>query len=173
MKPFRIQPHARHGFSLIELVVVILIMTVLAGVVVPRVLEHQKTARDARRLADVKALSKVIEQYYMEKGQFPAASSGGWNRSTDAAGFIQVLVEEGYLAEPVEDPINDNTYHYRYRTFRQGAHGCVGRTRFYVLGVRNFESDDFANENPGYFRCANKDFGDNFDYVTGGGASFR
>lgn len=161
----------RSGFSLIELVVVILIMTVLAGVVVPRVLEHQKSARDARRLADAKALQKIIEQYYMEKGVFPGTRS--WNRSTDATGFINELVEEGYLAEPVQDPINDRTYHYRYRTFRAGAHGCVGQTDFYVLGIRNFESSDFAAENPGYFRCANKDFSDTFDFVTGGGASFR
>jgi len=164
---------ARRGFSLIELIVVIMIMTVLAGVVIPRVVDHQKSARDARRLADIKALQRVIDQYYLENGDYPPGDTGGWNRSTDGAGFISVLVNEGYLTEPVEDPINDNTYHYRYRRYNQGQFGCVGDGRFYVLGVRNFESTDFANEHPGFFRCTGNDFSTAFDYVTGGGASFQ
>lgn len=172
MKIQRHRPGSRAGFSLIELVVVVLIMTVLAGVVVPRVMERQMLARDARRLADIKGLQEAIEQYFLDTGQFPAADTTGWNRSTDA-GFISVLVDEGYIREPVRDPLNDNTYQYRYRTYAAGQFGCVGTTRYYVLGIRNFENADFAAEHVGYFKCATQDFGTLFDYVTGGGASFQ
>src|SRR5204862_7013040 len=44
------------GFTLIELVVVISILAILSGVLVPRVTNHLKAARDARRLADIKAV---------------------------------------------------------------------------------------------------------------------
>ncbi len=172
MKCPKLARHAKGGFSLIELVVVILIMTVLAGVVVPRVLNHQKSARDARRLADAKTLQRVIDQYYMEKGFFPPADTGGWNKSTDPD-FISVLVKEGYISEPIRDPLNDATHHFRYRIYNQGQFGCVGDTPFYVLGIRNFESADFAAKNKGFFKCSGNDFGSSFDFVTGGGASFQ
>jgi len=163
---------ARAGFSLIELVVVVLIMAVLAGVVVPRVVDHQRTARDSRRLADIKTIRNAVEQYYLDNGQYPPADGGGWNDSTEPT-FIRSLVEEGYLTEMPSDPINDNTYYYRYRVYNKGAQGCVGSTRFFVLGIRRFETEDYKTEHPGFFKCANKDWAQVFDYVTGGGASFR
>jgi len=166
------QRGGRAGFSLIELIVVVLIMTVLAGVVVPRVLDHQMAARDARRLADLKGLQQAIEQYYLDKGAFPAADGTSWNESTDPD-FISALLKEGYLREKPEDPVNDATYQYRYYVYNKGSYGCVGDTKFYVLGIRNFETANFAAEHPGYFKCASRDWSAEFDYVTGGGASFQ
>jgi len=166
------QNSSRAGFSLIELVVVVLIMSVLAGVVVPRVIDRQAAARDARRLADIKAISSAVEQYHVDKGSWPKADGTGWDVSSDAS-FISDLTEEGYLREVPKDPINDNIYHYRYYVYDKGKYGCVGSTRFYVLGVREFESDSFATKNPGYFKCASRNWSSDFDYVTGGGASFK
>ncbi|MEM7307215.1 MAG: prepilin-type N-terminal cleavage/methylation domain-containing protein [Planctomycetota bacterium] len=164
------------GFTLIELIVVVAILAILAGVLVPRVSNHMASARDARRLADVKTVRNAVEQYYMDKGAYPAAnqnaSYGGWDVSQDGD-FVQVLRDEGYLDDQAVDPINDETFHYRYYVYNAGSYGCNGNTDFYVLGVRNFESDEFADKNQGFFQCQNRDWGSEFAYVTGGGASFR
>ena len=169
------RPQSR-GFSLIELVVVISILAILAGVLVPRVTSHMKSARDARRLADIKTIRNAIEQYYMDKGSYPVAtpnsSYGGWDVSHDN-NFITVLRNSGYLEEMPADPINDETYHYRYYVYAAGSYGCKGDTEFYVLGVRNFESTDFAKKNKGFFRCSSRDWSSEFAYVTGGGASYK
>lgn len=169
-------PQRHRGFTLIELIVVISILAILSGVLVPRVTNHMKSARDARRLTDIKAVRNAIESYFMDKGEYPHANAnssyGGWDVSNDGD-FIRVLRDKGYLDEEVVDPINDSTYHYRYYVYEKGAYDCGGDTAFYVLGIRNFESAEFAAKNKGFFECTGRNWSNEFAYVTGGGASFK
>lgn len=166
----------RSGFTLIELVVVISILAILSGVLVPRVKDHMQAARDARRLADIKTIRNAIEQHYQDKGTYPVANTnssyGGWDVSHDGD-FISTLVEAGYLSEAPADPINDATFHYRYYVYDAGSYGCGGEGKFYVLGIRNFETAEFAAKNKGFFKCASRDWNNEFAYVTGGGASLQ
>ena len=168
-------PQPRRGFTLVELIVVISILAVLAGVVVPKVQTHIKKARDARRLADVRAIQEAITNYYSDKGVYPAAnknsSFGGWDVSHDG-NFINALVDYGYLTELPQDPINDDTYHYRYYVYPAASYGCKGTTPFYVLGVTKFESSGFAAEHPGFFKCSGRDWSREFDFVVGDGATY-
>jgi len=167
---------SRRGFTLIELVVVVSILAILSGVMVPRVTNHMKSSRDARRLADIKTLRTAVEQYYMDRGEYPAANTnssfGGWDVSNDG-NFIEALKQEGYLEGKNLDPVNDSTYHYRYYVYNEGAYGCTGKGPFYVLGVKNFESHAFARRNKGFFKCSGRNWSEEFAYVTGGGASFE
>ncbi len=81
------------------------------------------------------------------------------------------MVKTGYLREQVKDPVNDTTYYYAYNVFKEATSGCKGKGKFYVLGIKKFETATFAAEHPGYFKCAQKDWNTEFEYVTGGGAS--
>ena len=165
---------SKSGFTLVELVVVILILAVLAGVLVPRVTDRLASARDSRRLQDCQQIQKAIEQYYLDKAAYPAAKQngayGGWDVSQDGD-LIPELVKTGYLKEAPKDPLNNDTYHYRYYVFAKGTSGCVGPSDFYVLGIKNFETDEFKSKNKGYFKCTGRDWSTEFAWVTGGGAS--
>ena len=160
------------GFTLIELVVVLSILAILSGVLVPRVKDHMQAARDERRLSDVKTIRNAIEQFYWDKGRYPSANTnssyGGWDVSFDGD-FLHELVEHGYLEEDSVDPVNNPTYHYRYYVYADGSYGCSAEADYYVLGIRNFETADFAAKNRGFFRCANRDWSSEFAFVTGGG----
>ena len=164
----------RSGFSLLELIIVMSVIALLAGTVAPRLSEQLKAARDARRLSDAQTVRRAVEQYFEDTGAYPVANQnagyGGWDVSHDG-NFINVLVNEGYLSELIADPVNDDTFHFRYYVYNQGSYGCVGPDKFYVLGIRNFESASFAQKNSGTFLCSGFDWGTQFDWVTGGGAS--
>lgn len=165
---------ARAGFTLIELVVVISILAILAGALIPRVTNRMAQSRDARRLADVRAVKNAVDQYYIDKGYYPAAlqnaAYGGWDVSQDGD-FIPTLISEGYLQSIPKDPINDDTYQYRYYVYDKGTAGCKSDGKFYVLGIRAFETADMALKNTGYFQCSGRNWASEFAYVTGGGAS--
>jgi general secretion pathway protein G len=164
----------RAGFTLIELLVVILIFAVLAGAVVPRMTSHLAEKRDARRLTDASVIREAIEQHYLDKGFYPAAISDsaadGWDASNLGA-FIPDLVASGYLRKEPRDPVNDAEHNYRYMVYDSGIGGCQGKGKFYVLGITAFESPDFDKKNPGYFKCADRDWSKDFAFVTGGGAT--
>ena len=167
----------RHaGFTLIELIIVISVLAILAGAMVPRFSGRLAAGRDARRLSDINMIRDAIDQYYQDKGVFPPANpnatAGGWDVSDDGD-FIPDLVDKGYLTEVPRDPVNDATHQYRYFVYSKGQYGCTGSTAYYVLGIRNFETAEFAARNKGYFKCSARDWSHEFAYVTGGGASYK
>ena len=166
----------KRGFTIIELVVVLSILAILSGVLVPRMKNYMRAEKDAKRLADIKRIRNAVEQYHMDRGEYPApnpnSNFGGWEVSSDGT-FLRELVDTGYLDESLTDPVNDSTYHYRYFVYEAGSYSCQGGSKYYVLGVRNFESSDFAKRNKGFFKCAGRNWGNEFAYVTGGGATYK
>lgn len=167
-------PRSQKGFTLIELIVVISILAILAGALIPRVTNHMAETRDARRLSDIKGVQSAIEQFYVDKQRYPDskpnASYGGWDVSNDG-NLIPELVQYGYLPEAPRDPINDATYFYSYYLYDKGTAGCKGDGKFYVLGVKAFETSAFAARNKGYFKCSGRDWTSELAFATGGGAS--
>ncbi len=169
-------PSSRGGFSFIELVVILLISTILAGVILPRFVGRHAAARDARRVADVALVREAIEKYHFDLGYYPPPMSrlafGGWDVSQDGD-FIPELLEKGYLQAAVNDPLDSEMYHYRYYVYDQGTSGCGGNGPFYVLGITRFELADSRDNYPSYFRCPGRNWSAEFDYVCGGGPAFQ
>ena len=64
----------RSGFTLVELLVVILIIGLLAALVVPAVMRAQASARNARIKAEIDMLHMAIMNYKNEYGSFPPCS---------------------------------------------------------------------------------------------------
>lgn len=71
------------GFTLVELVVVIAILGILAGIAIPRFMDATATARGARIVADLRTIDSAIVMYQAKEGKFPSATT---DLTTTAAG---------------------------------------------------------------------------------------
>lgn len=62
--------HKHRGFTLIELLVVIAIIGILAGIVLVSLGGARSSARDARRLSDVRQVGTAMELFYNDRSAY-------------------------------------------------------------------------------------------------------
>ena len=119
------------GFTLIEIMVVVVIIGLLATMILPNVLGRQEQAFQVKAKADVRAISSQLSLYKIDNFSYPSTSEG-----------IQALVSNpgskkgwrGYLDKKPLDPW-ENEYQYlmpgqknpsKYDIWSFGADGVAG-----------------------------------------------
>ncbi|MDJ0827636.1 MAG: type II secretion system major pseudopilin GspG [Rhodobacter sp.] len=80
------------GFSLLELMVVVVILSILALVIVPRIIDRPDQARVARAQADLASLENAVKFYKLDNLRYPTTEQG-----------LQALVDA-----PVSEPLAPN-----------------------------------------------------------------
>lgn len=137
--------YSQSGFTIIELLVIIVVIGILSGIGIFAYLDAQKRGRDTKRVANAESIVQAIELYTRDKGDFPEVqeSSENWEQSSEQKeNFLSVLYDERYLSgEPLLDPLNTGKFQYKYYVYNEGSNGCEdGRGDFFVLGVKQLES---------------------------------
>jgi general secretion pathway protein G len=79
------------GFTLIELITVVALVAILAAIALPNYRVAITQSREAVLKENLFRLRDLIDQYYLDKGQYPSS--------------LEALVEEGYLRKLPEDPM--------------------------------------------------------------------
>ena len=71
-----LSPRRARGFTLVELLVVLAILTLLAGLVGPRVLSQLGGAKSKTAAVQIADLDKALELFKLDVGRFPSTDEG-------------------------------------------------------------------------------------------------
>jgi len=76
MKKYGDKRNWEDGFTLIELMVVIIILGVLAGLIIPRVMGRPDEARQAKAKMQIESLESALKLYKLDNGPYPTTEQG-------------------------------------------------------------------------------------------------
>lgn len=113
------------GFSLIELLVVLVILGLIAGLVVPNILQRGEDAKVRAADAEVQRLSMAVDEFYLDNGRVPRELEELVDEPGNASNWNGPYVNQSNLVDPW-----DNPYEYRYpgehRSYDIYSHGADG-----------------------------------------------
>lgn len=66
----------RSGFTLLELVVVIIVLGLLAGIVAPQIIGRLSEAKTTTARTQIEALSVALDNYRLDNGNYPTTDQG-------------------------------------------------------------------------------------------------
>lgn len=163
------------GFTIVELLIVIVVIGILAGLTMVGFSTVQKRAVDAARISDMQTIMKALQMYKETNGTFPShgasAYAWGWEVSTDGTGptsFISPLSQQNIISKVPVDPVNkglasgasvgeyltpdvNNPTVYEYFYFRgsAGTNGCdAAWGDWYVLGIKQMATVPYGQRSP-------------------------
>jgi general secretion pathway protein G len=64
------------GFTLIELMVVMVILGILAGLIVPRIMDRPEEARRTKAGIQIQSIEQALKLYKLDNGQYPTTEQG-------------------------------------------------------------------------------------------------
>ncbi|PLX85321.1 MAG: type II secretion system protein GspG [Desulfuromonas sp.] len=108
------------GFTLIEIMVVVVILGILAGIVVPRLLDRPEEARRTKAAVQIKSLEEALGLYKLDNGSYPSTEQGLQAlASKPTVGRIPAKYRDGgYLKKVPLDPWSSE-----YVFLSPGIHG--------------------------------------------------
>ena len=130
-------PNRNSGFTLLELLVVLGIIAMLAGIVGPQVMKHMGASKTKAAKVQIEDLSSALDMYKLDEGRYPTQQQG-----------LQALIEKPsdsrhwngpYLRKekvPLDPWLQD--YHYVY----PGQHGKFDLYSFGADEKQDGEGED-------------------------------
>lgn len=122
------------GFSLIEIMVVVVILGILASIVVPKIISRPDEARAVKAKQDVLAIQNALDLYKLDNGVYPSTDQGLMALVEKPTSNPEPRDWKQYLKSLPKDPWNrDYLYlnpgeHGDVDVFTEGADGQPGGT---------------------------------------------
>lgn len=112
----------QHGFTLIEIMVVVVIIAILAALVVPKIMSRPEQAKIVKAKQDVQSIQNALDLYRLDNGAYPSQAQGLQALISKPSGTPapQNYAKGGYLKSLPQDPWGAP---YQYQN--PGQHGEV------------------------------------------------
>jgi general secretion pathway protein G len=65
-----------HGFTLIEILVVLVILGILAGLIAPRIMGKPEEARRTKAALQIRSIESALKMYKLDNGVYPSTEQG-------------------------------------------------------------------------------------------------
>ena len=120
--PHRVAVKTQQGFTLMELMVVIVILGVLAALVVPNVMGNKERADTQKAVSDIVALENALDMYKLDNHRYPTTE-----QTLDALVTLPTINpvpanyrNDGYIKRLPADPWGNE-----YMLLSPGGHGAI------------------------------------------------
>lgn len=102
----RINSAKQQGFTLLEVMVVIVILGILAAMVVPNLIGNQEQAQIKRAVIDITSLENSLDRYKIDNFRYPSTEQGleALVSQTDIEPLPRRFPGGGYLKRLQKDP---------------------------------------------------------------------
>src|SRR5215469_15750773 len=121
------------GFTLLELMIVVMIIAILVGIAAPVYVRHVRAAREAVLKEDLYSLRQAIDQYTQDKNKAPQG--------------LEDLVSAGYLKAIPRDPITNSTE--SWQLVQEDVTEVLGQTETGITDVHS-GSNETSSEGTAY-----------------------
>jgi general secretion pathway protein G len=129
----------RSGFTLIEIMVVIIILGILVGLIVPRFMEKPEKARMVKAQMQIESISAALKEYKLDNGDYPTTEQGleALVEKPSIGKIPKKYPEKGYFPKIPKDPWgNDYVY------ISPGEHGDFDLISYGADGEEGGEGKD-------------------------------
>ena len=174
------------GFTLVEVLIVIGVIAVLAGITVISYNGTQARARDAKRKTDITSIAKAMELYYDDNGRYPPATgstaiNASWAASIDPSWTTlnNLMVGANAIDSLPVDPRNSptgssvltsNKSNQSYAIYVNASNYCgseVGQMYFILYRLESGPKEGKSDGRPCNLSVNTTDLGPNYGIAYG------
>jgi len=147
------------GFSLIELLIVVLIIGILATIAIPNLGQARVRAKVARAKAEMQMCASSLECYYVDTGDYPNDHENGWcwfltrQLTTPIRYMVKKQMDDSFKESVVLPGIYSSVgQRYRYINYDANVESAAGKNWGQLPGPAN-PDPDFRGSVPSLDAC--------------------
>lgn len=112
----------QRGFTLLEIMVVIVILGVLASLTIPSLMGNKDRADRQKAVSDIVTLENALDMYRLDNGRYPTTEQGvrALVNKPQLAPIPRNYLADGYLRRLPQDPWGND-----YRLISPGKHSAI------------------------------------------------
>lgn len=137
---------SQRGFTLIEIMVVVVILGILAGLIVPRIMSRPEEARRTKAALQIRSIESALKLYKLDSGVYPSTEQGldSLVKKPESGNVPKKWREGGYLesSKVPKDPWGNN-FVYLF----PGEHGEFDLSSYARDGQKGGDGDDLDISN--------------------------